>query len=183
MRVLLRAVAVVSWVGLACGGDDGNGETAGTATQAATTEETGGDSNPLGCAAGAVGETTDGAMDPLMETWGAPCGNDNECVMLLGEGAICETEAVIYELPLGYCTKPCTLPDTNTRVVPDDPDCDPDGGVACIGSSPLFQRCALLCTDDAQCNRDGYICRRMPLIAQDTDPKACLMPDCCEGGC
>ncbi len=138
----------------------------------------------LGCAAdGVTIDTTDGATDPLMETWGASCTSNEECVALLGDGAICETVAVVYELPGGYCTKPCTLPDTNTRVVLDDPTCDPAGGVACIGQQPLFERCAKICTDDTQCNRAGYECRQMPVIAQEGDPSSCLMPDCCETEC
>lgn len=147
-----------------------------------STEDTG--PVELGCAAGAVGDTTDGASNPLMETWGARCSSNEHCVALLGDpAAICDTVAVVYELPGGYCTKPCTLPDIDTQFVPDAPDCDPGGGVACIGSKNVFERCALTCTDDMQCNRDGYICRQLPLIAQPDDPRMCLMPDCCQDTC
>lgn len=138
----------------------------------------------VGCAAGAVGETTDGASNPLMLTWGAHCTSHAQCVALLDDpDAICETMAVIYELPGGYCTKPCTLPDATTQFVPDAPDCDAGGGVACIGSKNVFERCALPCTDDMQCNRDGYICRQLPLISQPDDPRMCLMPECCQDTC
>jgi hypothetical protein len=147
-----------------------------------STEETG--PVDVGCAAGAVGDTTDGATDPLMGTWGARCSTHADCVALIGDpAAVCDTMAVIYELPGGYCTKPCTLPDLDTQFVLDAPDCDPDGGVACIGSKGTFERCGLVCTDDMQCNRDGYICRQMPLIAFPEDPRMCLMPDCCQDTC
>ena len=101
---------------------------------------------------------------------------------LLGEGGVCLTEAVIYELPQGYCSKTCTLP-AGTQYSVDDAQCDPAGGVDCIGQAPLFQVCAPQCTDDAQCTRDGYTCRNFPLIAMEGDPTYCLMPDCCEGSC
>ena len=119
-----------------------------------------------------------------MDTWGAACTTNEECVALLGDpAAICETNAVVYELPGGYCTKPCVLPDATTQAVPDAADCDPNGGVACIGLMGTFERCGIICTDDMQCNRDGYICRQMPLIAQPDDPRMCLMPDCCQDTC
>ncbi len=138
----------------------------------------------LGCAAGAVGETTDGATDPLMMTWGAPCQTDADCVALIGDPeAICDQAAVVYELPGGYCTKACSLPDLETQFIHDAPDCDPNGGVTCVGSMGTFERCGLPCTDDAQCNRDGYICRQLPLIALPDDPRMCLMPDCCQDTC
>lgn len=156
-------------------------ETAGTADETANSSE--GDP-ALGCAAGAIGETTDGATDPIMQTWGAPCQTDADCVELIGDpDAICDTSAVVYELPGGYCTKDCTLPDPDTRAVPDAADCDPAGGVACIGVQNVFQRCGILCTDDLQCNRDGYICRALPMIGTPADPKMCLMPDCCLDTC
>jgi len=138
----------------------------------------------LGCAAGAVGDTTDGATDPLMETWGAPCSTDQDCITLLGDdAAICDLEAVVYELPGGYCTKACELPDEMTQSVLDAADCDPAGGVACVGVKGTFERCIKTCTDDQQCERDGFICRQLPLIALPEDPRMCLMPDCCLDGC
>lgn len=131
-----------------------------------------------------VGETTDGATDPLMETWGAACTTDQDCIDLIGDPeAICDTMAVVYELPGGYCTKPCTLPDAQTRFVENAPECDPNGGVGCFGVMGMFERCGLFCTDDTQCNRNGYICRQMPLIGQAEDPRSCLMPDCCQQSC
>lgn len=135
------------------------------------------------CPDGDHGIGGDGATNNLMQTWGAPCSADAECVALLGDGAVCQDMAIIYELPGGYCTKPCSLPDSDTRAVPDAPDCDPAGGVACIGQMGFFERCALLCSDDMQCQRDGYFCRQLPMIANEGDPKSCLMPDCCESSC
>ncbi len=143
----------------------------------------GDDSAALGCAVPEEIDGTDGATMTLQDAWGAACSNDAECVALIGDGAVCLTQAVVFELPLGYCSKPCVLPDANTRVVPDDPMCDAAGGVACVGAKGTFEYCAKLCTDDMQCERDGYICRQMPLIAQAEDPSLCLMPDCCMGTC
>jgi hypothetical protein len=128
-------------------------------------------------------EGTDGQTEPLMERWGAACQTNEECVELLGAGAICESAAVIYELPGGYCTKPCDLGGTGVTVVPDHPDCDAEGGVDCVGQRPLFELCARPCDDSAQCDRTGYYCRQMPALAQPGDPSYCLMPDCCENTC
>ncbi len=136
----------------------------------------------LGCAANIEADTTDGATEDVMQTWGAPCTDDAQCIELLGEGGVCLTTAVIYELPQGYCSKLCELP-PDTQYSDDDPQCDPNGGVDCIGQAPLFQVCAPKCSDDAQCSRDGYTCRRFPLIASEGDPTYCLMPDCCEESC
>ena len=180
----LRLLAASLVLTLGCADDGAEDEDTGSNTS--PTESMGSDtqdSSELGCAAQTPNNTSDGASDPIMETWGAACSTDDDCVALLGEGAICAFEAVIYELPGGYCTKPCSLPDSQTRVVENDPACDPDGGVACIGQKPLFERCAILCTDDAQCNRDGYYCRQMPMISQPEDPPFCLMPDCCQDTC
>ena len=159
-------------------------ETAASDPTSADGSESGGDdsSAALGCAAEVENDTTDGASDDVQTTWGAACSSDAECVELLGEGGICLFEAVIYELPLGYCTKSCELP-PGEKYVFDDPVCDPNGGVDCIGLAPLFQTCAPQCTDDAQCGRDGYSCRNFPMIAEEGDPTFCLMPDCCEGNC
>ncbi len=168
------AIALVSQL-VACPADD---EMDGSDT--ASVDESGGGSQ---CPIGDFGMGGDGQSNPLMETWGAPCETDADCVALIGDGAVCQDMAVIYELPGNYCTKPCTLPDGDTRAVPDAMECDPEGGVACIGQKGFFERCALLCTDDMQCNRDGYYCRRMPMIANEDDPKSCLMPDCCQDTC
>ncbi len=136
----------------------------------------------LGCAAQIDGDTTDGATEDLQVTWGAPCSEDSECEALLGEGGVCLFEAVIYELPQGYCSKTCTLP-SGSMYSTDDPQCDPNGGVDCIGQAPLFMVCAPQCTDDLQCTRGGYTCRNFPIIANEGDPTYCLMPNCCESSC
>lgn len=150
-----------------------------------TADDTAADSGneALGCAFPEEQDSTDGMTNPLQETWGSACTTDAECIERVGEGGVCLFQAVVYELPQGYCAKPCSLPDSNTRFVADDPACDPNGGIACTGQMGTFEYCAPLCTDDAQCNRDGYICRQMPIIAQAEDPSLCLMPECCQGTC
>lgn len=153
-----------------------------TAADASGTSEGSDDSAALGCAANIEHDTTDGASDDKQMTWGAPCSEDAECVALLGEGGRCMFEAVIFELPQGYCSKDCTLPSGEMYSL-DDPQCDPNGGVDCIGQAPLLQVCAVQCTDDNQCSRGGYTCRNFPLIASEGDPTYCLMPDCCQDSC
>jgi hypothetical protein len=126
----------------------------------------------------------------IMETWGAPCETDADCVALLDDDAICAKEAVIYELPGGYCTKLCTVDLTpeqqqagQTYEENDTEECTAAGGVNCIGANDIFSRCAVPCTSHAQCSRDGYACRLMPEISQEGDPTYCLMSECCEGSC
>lgn len=114
--------------------------------------------------------------------WGSACTTDDECIARLGEGGVCLIEAVIYELPGGYCSKLCTLPEGSKYSI-DDPQCDADGGIDCIGQAPLFEVCAPQCTAESQCSRDGYFCRNFPLIAEAGDPTYCLMPDCCQDSC
>lgn len=184
--ILLLPLALVA----ACPSDDGDdaaNDSGSTPTTSPTADDgSAGDDSAaeLGCAAGVVGETTDGAANSLMETWGAPCTTDQDCIDLIGDPlAICDQMAVVYELPGGYCTKECELPDLETTFINDAEECDPNGGVGCFGVMGMFARCGLFCTDDAQCTRDGYICRQMPLIAQEGDPRSCLMPDCCQESC
>ncbi len=179
MRSALLALVGLSWVA-GCTEDGKETDASASADATATASD---DVGELGCAADIPHDTTDGASNPVMETWGAPCTSDAECVALIGEGAVCQTMAVIYELPGGYCSKPCSLPDDATRVVMDDPQCDPAGGVACIGAKGYFESCAVICTDDMQCNRDGYTCQPMPMISQEGDPSFCLMPECCIDTC
>jgi hypothetical protein len=123
----------------------------------------------------------------IMDTWGAPCDSNDQCVALLGEGAICDDQAVIFELPGGFCTKPCTVgddpQDTDITFELDDLDCDPNGGIACVGANGIYSRCAPPCTGDEQCGREGYFCRQMPQIAAGADPTFCLMDECCENDC
>ncbi len=119
----------------------------------------------------------------VQDTWGSACKTNADCVAVLGEGAVCDFSAVVYELPGGYCTKPCTIGDdpnnSNLTFELDDPECDPNGGVHCIGANGFYTRCAVPCSDDSQCGREGYFCRTMPQIGAETDPKVCLMDDCC----
>jgi hypothetical protein len=170
----LRALtlAAVSPLVLACpASDDGDGSGSESAANDAST---------------VADPTADASGDPPGSelTWGAPCTDNAECVALIGAGAICQAMAVIYELPGGYCTKPCTLPDPDTTVVTDDPTCDPAGGVDCVGSQGFFENCAKPCSDTAECDgRPNFLCRQMPMIAQPTDPTYCLMDDCCLNTC
>lgn len=147
---------------------------AGTADESASADG----SVMLGCAAGV---TAGSSPEPLMVTWGAACTSNEDCIDLIGDpAAVCDFTAVVYELPGGYCTKPCTLPDPDTRAVADDPNCSPDGGITCLGVMGTFERCAPPCTDSQQCNREGYECRQLPLVSMDGDPSFCLMPECCD---
>jgi len=174
----------------ACTTDDTEDATAGesgaqndTTAADATAEETASadGSAMLGCAAGV---TAGMSPEPIMETWGAACTSNEECIDLIGDpAAVCDFTAVVYELPGGYCTKPCVLPDLDTRAVLDDPQCSAEGGVACLGVMGTFERCAIPCTESAQCNREGYECRLLPLIGVEGDPTFCLMPDCCQESC
>lgn len=143
----------------------GSGSTADT-TDASTT---GGPTTDAG-----TSEST-GTDAGKMAEWGHACANDDECVALLGAGAVCLTDVLgIYELPDGYCSKTCELP-PQTPYVPDDPACG--RGVWCIGADGYFEACAVECDDDSECPREGYECRIMPTIGQDMDPKFCLMTD------
>ncbi len=152
-------------------GDEG-ANTQSNTTAVSTTDE------PATTAEGSSG----GGGENLQSAWGAPCTEDSECVALLGEGGVCLGEAVIFELPGGYCSKTCTLPEGSKYSI-DDPQCDPDGGIDCIGQAPLFEVCAPPCTNSSQCGRDQYSCRNFPLIAAEGDPTYCLMPDCCQESC
>jgi hypothetical protein len=118
-----------------------------------------------------------------MNTWGAACQDDVDCVALLGPGAVCMREAIVFELPYGYCSKPCTLPDPETTLVRNAADCDPEGGVMCVGLQGFFERCVPECTGNEVCGREGYFCRPMPYVAGEGDPEVCLVDDCCENGC
>ncbi len=179
----LRLVTPPLLLLLACAAESDGDTQANMMSATAPDTSAGSGDAVLGCAVPEEQDSTDGMSNPLMETWGAACSTDAECVALIGDGGVCLLEAVVYELPYGYCTKPCALPDMSTRSVVDDPACDPAGGVACVGQQGAFEYCSPLCTDDAQCNRDGYICRQMPIISMMGDPSLCLMPDCCQDTC
>jgi hypothetical protein len=119
---------------------------------------------------------TTGEPDPgLMGEWGHACQSDDECAAILGDKAVCLTDVLMaYSLPGGYCTKECTLP-AMTAYDPGNPSCAPDA--MCIGASGYFEACAVECTDDSDCPREGYECRLMPVIGQPGDPMFCLMTD------
>jgi hypothetical protein len=132
----------------------------GTSTTAASTTDTGGVCDPI----------------DLMTNYGAPCEVDADCVALIAPGARCLKDLLgVYDLPGGYCSNDCALPDSQTTVVKNAADCFL--GADCIGLDGYFEACALECQCDADCPRDGYECRRMPVISKADDPKYCLMTD------
>jgi len=181
-------ILLIPLVLLACSSDDssdtGNDDASDAPTSAPADSSSGADdSAALECAANIPEDAQDGTVPGIMGSWGSPCEADADCVPALGDGALCLKSAVIFELPLGYCSKPCDLPAGSSAPVPDDPACDPAGGVDCLGVDGTFEYCAVPCTENAQCERAGFFCRRMPIISMETDPTYCLMPDCCEDDC
>lgn len=128
-------------------------------------------------------EDKDTSMTPsVMDDWGAPCTQDSECVTILGEGGVCVDNILgVYDLPGGFCTKYCTLTDTSTSFEHDSMECDPNGGITCVGANGLFTACIRVCDNSNQCGREGYGCRTMPTLAAEGDPTFCLMnpTDCC----
>jgi hypothetical protein len=127
------------------------------------------------------GDDKDPEAPNLQETWGSPCASDSDCEAILGADAFCVQEILsTYELPGGYCSRHCTLPDNETIYVFDDPVCDPAGGVDCIGVRNAFEACAVPCESDVDCHREGYACTRMPDISNPGDQTYCLMePTAC----
>ena len=124
----------------------------------------------------------DGTTPSIMDEWGAPCLQDEDCMPILGEGAVCVQNILgVYDLPGGFCSKYCELPDSSTTFVRDAPDCSADGGVTCIGAKDIFTACIIECESSDQCGREGYGCRPMPTLAAEGDPSFCLMStaDCC----
>lgn len=124
----------------------------------------------------------DGVTASIMDAWGAPCMVDDDCVPLLGDGAVCVQNILgVYSLPGGYCSRECSLADTSVSFELDSADCDPNGGIACVGVEGAFTACAPPCDSHDQCGREGYGCRLMPNIAAEGDPNFCLMnaADCC----
>ncbi len=172
-----------------CAGDD----SASTASDTQTTNET----NATGTASDSDSETgnvdvktqlcgtgdkAEGSGANLMEKWGAPCTSNDDCVALAGEGAEClENILDIYLLPQGYCSKPCSLPNSDTQYVDNDPMCG--DGMTCLGAVGFFETCALPCTSDDECQRDGFSCQLLPQIGAEGDPKFCLMNYECTLSC
>ncbi len=178
-RSFLAALLATATLAAACAGSGGDDGGAGT--------ETAGTTGGGACYADREAQKPSASMD-LQMTWGSACQTDQECKDRLGDpDAVCDFSAVVYELPGGYCTKPCVVGDdpSNTQMSfeLDDPECDPAGGVACVGANGIYTRCAIPCTDDSNCGREGYFCRQMPSIGGPNDPSFCLMDDCCEMNC
>jgi len=121
----------------------------------------------------------DTATDVMTE-WGSPCETAADCSHL-GADAECFLETIgVFELPGGVCSKRCTLPDSGTTVVLDADECDPAGGVACVGAKDIFSACMPPCSSDSECGREAYGCIRMPVISAPSDSTFCLMdPDAC----
>lgn len=120
--------------------------------------------------------STGGDDGSLMKTYGAPCGTDADCQKLLGPDGKCLKDILgVYALPGGYCSTLCQLPDQQTTYITDAPDCLMMAD--CIGLMGYFEGCAHACTDDAQCPRAGYECRRMPQLSNMGDPEFCLMTE------
>jgi len=173
----------------ACTGDD-----AATGTDTVTTDPTAGSESDSDSDSDSGNETMlqlcgSGVEEPststnLMEEWGAPCTKDDECIATLGAGAQCLDNILdIYLLPMGYCAKLCSLPDDSTLYVEDDPACSADGGVTCLGQRGFFEVCAVECTSDDECQRDGYTCQVLPALGSEGDPKYCLMAPNCTQAC
>lgn len=140
------------------------GEPTGTTADPSATDDTG-------------AESSSGGDDmSLMKTYGAPCDTDADCQKLLGADGKCLKDILgVYSLPGGYCSIFCQLPDQQTTYITDAPDCTMMAD--CVGLMGYFEGCAHACTDDSQCPRDGYECRRMPQISNEGDPEFCLMTE------
>ncbi len=155
------------------GGDDGNSDASGDGD---------GDGDGDQCTQSWV-DKPNAAATPIQQTWGAACSTDDDCKTLLGyDNAYCIKDILsVYELPEGYCSRPCDLPDADTKYIPNDPTCEAAGGVDCIGLDGFFESCAVPCSEDSECNRDPYACTIMPVIATDGDQTYCLMNpnECC----
>lgn len=152
-----------------------NGDDSGDDTAAETT-------GPAPQPCGTEWAEKSGTGTSIMDMWGAPCMSSADCVPLLGEGAECITNILgVYDLPGGFCSKYCDLPDSGTSFLLDSEQCDPAGGVACVGAQGLFTACIIPCTSSDECGREGYGCRTMPTLAAEGDPTFCLMSptDCC----
>jgi hypothetical protein len=169
---------------LGCG--DGASEDGSTDDTQGT--ETGG----LNCEDDFVDKDPESAAEDLMTAWGAACDqnangiqdaeDDQFCRDLLGfDNAICVADILmIYTIPGGYCSRPCELPSKDVSFVEDAADCDPDGGVNCVGAMGIYTVCAPPCALDDSCSRQGYGCIPMPEISNTGDPQYCLMnPDAC----
>lgn len=157
---------------------DSNGSTSNSTSDSDSDSDTGDAMTQL-CGSG---EKTEGSATNLMADWGAPCTSDQECVDLIGDGGTCLDNILdIYLLPMGYCAKLCALPDSDTMYVENDTVCG--DGRTCLGAKDFFEACAVPCTSDDECQRDGYTCQNLPQIGAEGDPKFCLMQPECTQAC
>lgn len=148
-------------------------------TGSASAEETGAETGTPTTGDPTAGTDTGVDLNPdnLMEKYGAPCTEDADCVALIAPNAVCVKEILgVYTLPGGYCSSPCAMPmDTEITYVKHHPECH--FGVDCVGLDGYFESCAPTCTDNSQCPRTDYECRRMPTISVEGDPMYCLMTE------
>ena len=167
----------------ATGCSDGGGGSASDTADSATTggDTTDSESGSTGEMACISGEPVTKSGTNLMENFGAPCTSNADCEAILGPGGECFTNVLdLYDAPGGYCSIKCTLPaDNETKYSPDDAACSMDGGITCFGLNGFFEACAPECQSEEDCQREGYVCRLMPQIAMEGEPKFCLMPDIC----
>lgn len=125
---------------------------------------------------GSDGSSSGGEDTSLMKTYGAPCDTDADCQKVLGATGKCLKDILgVYALPGGYCSTFCQLPDQQTTYIANAKDCLMMAD--CVGLMGYFEGCAFECTDNAQCPREGYECRRMPQISNPDDPTYCLMTE------
>jgi hypothetical protein len=167
-------------------GTEGATQTSGT-TQTPGTTEAGGSStvSPTTTAgpdtdatatAGSSSSATTGGDAGLMGQYGHACETDADCIAVLGDGGKCLTDILmVYNLPGGYCSTDCDLPDQQHTYISMAADCKL--GADCVGLMGFFEGCAFPCTDSSQCPRDGYECRQMPEISNPGDPTYCLMTE------
>ncbi len=147
------------------------GPTTGPTTDAATDASTDPTTETTTDASSSGGETMS-----LMETYGHACESDADCKALLGADGVCQKDILgVYNLPGGYCTTYCQLPDQQTSYQLKSEFCTMMAD--CVGLMGFFEACAYVCTDNSQCPRDGYECRVMPQISNPGDPKFCLMTE------
>jgi len=119
---------------------------------------------------------TTGPDAGLMGQYGHACSTDADCIAVLGAGGKCLKDILmVYNLPGGYCSTDCDLPDQQQTYIPMATDCKL--GADCVGLMGFFEGCAFPCTDSSQCPRDGYECRVMPEISNQGDPTYCLMTE------
>ena len=179
MRIACLTLAV-ALIAIACG-DDGTLTTSTTNPSSTpmtdSAEETGAGTPTSGGEASGDETGVDLNPDNLMEKYGAPCTEDADCVALIAPNAVCVKDILgVYTLPGGYCSTPCAMPmDPDTTFVKHHQDCF--FGVDCVGLDGYFESCAPACTDNSQCPRADYECRRLPQISVEGDPTYCLMTE------